>query len=71
MDNESTQDSKVVATLEDNALASINDALYQLRRARDLLGNDPRGMGRLISIAITKIEDARYRVQDARDFEGN
>jgi hypothetical protein len=67
----STMTSNEVARLEDEVLDHIYEALAKLRRARDILGSDPDGMGRHLSVAITKIEDARYRVQEARDVEGD
>jgi hypothetical protein len=68
---QNTEQSNVVATLLSNALADGASALHNLKRARDLVGSDPAGVGRELSVAITHIEDGLLRAQQAFEREKN
>jgi hypothetical protein len=59
---ENTQESNVVGTLLDNAVAESIAALHTIQRLKDLVGNDPRGIGRDLAVAYTHIEDGALRL---------
>lgn len=68
MDLSKTEHSDPAATLAENSLADLRDALTSLNQARNIVGQDQLQSGRELSLAITHIEDAWLRIGRFKDL---